>query len=175
MSRAVLLAVGCASVVVLVIGRAPAAGRPLVIWNATASAPEGLYRVSPARRLNVGDWLAVRPPAALGVWLSARGYLPSGALLIKQVAALPPAQVCRSNGLITANGRLVAHAASTDRWGRALPGWGGCRPLRASEVFLVNSAPGSLDSRYLGPFPRASIVGRVSPLWTLKAHADARS
>jgi type IV secretory pathway protease TraF len=42
-----------------------------------------------------------------------------------------------------------------------------CRPLRVGEVFLLNpDAPRSLDGRYFGPLPRASIVGRLHPLWT---------
>ena len=61
--------------------------RPQLVWNATASAPEGLYRLQADRPPAVGDWTAVRAPQPLAGWLERRGYLPDGVLLIKKVAA----------------------------------------------------------------------------------------
>ena len=34
---------------------------PILLWNASASAPEGLYLLVPADRLTVGQLIAVRP------------------------------------------------------------------------------------------------------------------
>ncbi len=149
---------------------APAAfpAPPRLVWNATASAPEGLYRLQLARRLSVGDWIAVRPPPVLATWLSARGYLPSGALLIKRVGALTPSHVCRDGDHVTINGATAAIAERRDRFGRPLPVWRGCMALGSDEVFVLNPAPGSLDSRYFGPLPRGRVVGRATPLWLLQ-------
>lgn len=138
---------------------------PVLIWNVTESAPVGLYRLRPVRKPPVGAWVAVEPPAALRTWLDGRGYLPSGALLIKQVAALPPSLVCRSGDAIHVDGMLAARALRADRAGRALPDWAGCRRLRSDEVFLLSAAPGSLDGRYFGPTTRQSIVGQAHLLW----------
>ena len=111
--------------------------RSAVIWNNTTSAPLGLYRVRSARALRVGDWLAVRPPPTLAAWLSARGYLPAGALLIKQVAALSPSRVCREGDRITVDGVLRGHVEAVDRWGRKLPVWRGCRALTPPIRLLI--------------------------------------
>lgn len=138
---------------------------PCLVWNVTASAPEGLYRLQWAFPWGAGDLVAVRPPAGLATWLDAQGYVPSGVLLIKRAAALAPARVCRLGDLITINSAPVATAREVDRFGRALPVWAGCRILTRDEVFLLNDAEGSLDSRYFGPVSRSGVVGPVTPVW----------
>lgn len=140
---------------------------PRWVWNATASAPEGLYDLHRDRPWGRDDLVAIRPPAPLAAWLNARDYAPSGVLLIKRVAALAPSKVCRDGTAITIDRAPAAQAEAYDHAGRLLPTWSGCRVLAADEVFLLNSAKGSLDSRYLGPLPRASVVGRVSPVWLI--------
>jgi type IV secretory pathway protease TraF len=82
--------------------------------------------------------------------------------------------VCRDGATVTIDRVAVARAELRDHAGRRLPVWSGCRVLAADDVFLLNPAEGSLDSRYLGPLPRASVVGRVAPLWLISEdrHAD---
>jgi type IV secretory pathway protease TraF len=142
---------------------APAA-RPRLLWNTTASAPIGLYRVAPEWPAARGTLVAVRPPAAMAIWLDSRGYAPAGAVLIKRVAALWPSTVCRAGAVVTVDGEPVGLAIARGRRGETLPRWSGCRRLRPDEVFLLNAAPGSLDGRYFGPLPRAAILGRAVPL-----------
>lgn len=141
---------------------------PRLVWNATASAPEGLYRVQPGQPPAVSDWAAVQPPKPLARWLHTRGYLPNGALLIKQVAAGAPSRVCRRGRAVTVDGRLLAFAESRDRLGRPLPVWRGCLVLSEHELFFLNPAAGSLDSRYFGALPRVAVVGRAQPLWLIQ-------
>ncbi|MFM1960398.1 MAG: Type secretory pathway, protease TraF [Pseudomonadota bacterium] len=141
---------------------------PQLVWNATASAPEGLYRLHADRPLAVGDWAALRASQPLAGWLHRRGYLPDGVLLIKKVAARAPSRVCRQEDAITVDGRLVASAASRDRVGRLLPVWRGCFVLGEHDLFLLNPAAGSLDSRYFGALPDAAVVGRAEPLWLIQ-------
>ncbi|MEF9600842.1 S26 family signal peptidase, partial [Paracoccus sp. PXZ] len=58
--------------------------------------------------------------------------------------------------------------------GRPLPTWRGCRVVGADEVFLMNRESGnSLDGRYFGPLPLASVTARIVPLWT-DADSDGR-
>jgi type IV secretory pathway protease TraF len=119
---------------------APAAidRRPMFIWNASASAPIGLYRVLPEDRLAIPDLVVVMPPAPLAALLADRGYLPRGVPLLK-------------------------------RSGRPLPVWQGCRMIADGEVFLMNwLSADSLDGRYFGSLPAASIVGRAVPIWTFE-------
>ena len=47
---------------------------PRLLWNASASVPIGLYFVSPAGTLHVGELVVVTPPEALAEFLSERGY-----------------------------------------------------------------------------------------------------
>jgi conjugative transfer signal peptidase TraF len=140
---------------------------PILIWNASASVPVGLYLVWPMERAAVADLVVVRPPEALAHFLADRGYLAPGVPLIKRVAARQGQVVCRDGGQISVDGAAVAQAHEIDQHGRALPSWSGCRVLHDGEVFLINQdTPDSLDGRYFGPLPTASIVGRALPLWT---------
>lgn len=148
-------------------------GPPQLVWNTTASAPEGLYILQRLDRPSVGTWVAASPPPALAAWLDRRDYLPAGALLIKQVAAVAPSRVCRAGAWVTIDGRLRARAESVDRLRRALPAWRGCQRLGAGEVFLLNRAEGSLDSRYFGPLPASAVRGRAVPLLTWSARDAA--
>lgn len=144
--------------------------RPWLIWNATASAPVGLYRVASRGPLRRGDLVVVQPPPALAHWLDVRGYAPLGVPLIKHIAALPPSVVCRTGATVTVDGQPVGLALPRGRRGEFLPRWSGCAHLGAGEVFLLNSAPGSLDSRYFGPLPRSAILGSATPLWVEGRH-----
>ena len=140
--------------------------QPRVIWNASASVPLGLYVATPADIIARGDLVLVRPSEALAAFLAERGYVARGVPLLKHVAALPPQVVCAEGTAITVDGETVAHRRMADRLGRVLPTWHGCHRLEPGEVFLLNPAqPDSLDGRYFGPLPRASIVARLRPVW----------
>lgn len=139
---------------------------PKVIWNASASVPTGLYAVQPAGVLSVAELVVVRPPEDLARFLAARRYLPQGVPLLKRVAAIPGQIVCRDKLTITVDGVTVGDALERDRQGRILPVWQGCRAVPAGEVFLMNQqSMDSLDGRYFGSLPVATIVGRAEPLW----------
>lgn len=137
----------------------------LLVWNASASAPIGLYRVDPFAPPRIGDRVVVDPPAPAADLLAARRYLPRGVPLIKTVAAVAPARVCRDAQTISVDDRPLALARSTDRQGRALPVWSGCRTLAMDEVFLLTAdVPDSLDGRYFGPTSRTAIRGVARPI-----------
>src|SRR5690606_39261355 len=72
-----------------------------LIWNASASAPIGLYSIEPDDRLEVTDLVAVDAPEPLVRFLAERGYLPPGVPLMKRIAGLPGQRVCRSGLAIT--------------------------------------------------------------------------
>ncbi|MGF1627273.1 MAG: S26 family signal peptidase [Alphaproteobacteria bacterium] len=153
----------------LVAGPAVVGPRPVLLWNASASVPIGLYRVRPASRLQVGDLVVVMPPEPLAHMLDEGGYLPRHLPLLKHVSALPGQRVCRTGTTILVDGDVRGTARTHDRRGRPLPVWQGCRVIAADAVFLMNDRPDSLDGRYFGPLPRAAIVGRASPIWTFGA------
>lgn len=140
---------------------------PRLIWNASASVPVGLYALRPVDTLTLGDLVAVDPPQALARFITARGYTGPDVPLLKQVAALPGQEVCRSGKTVAIDSIAVATALSRDSRGRNLPVWQGCRVIGADEIFLLNAGiRDSLDSRYFGPLPARSVIGRAVPLWT---------
>ncbi|MBB6192352.1 conjugative transfer signal peptidase TraF [Sphingobium wenxiniae] len=143
---------------------------PRVIWNASASAPLGLYRIRPDSDPPVGALVAVAPPERLGRWMAGRGYLGRGVLLLKHVTAKTGQRVCRMGVTVSVDGRVVAIALVRDRIGRPLPAWQGCRTLAAGELLLLNpDHPDSLDGRYFGPLPASTVLGRAIPILTRDA------
>ncbi|TGQ77329.1 MULTISPECIES: S26 family signal peptidase [unclassified Mesorhizobium] len=166
MSRAACLAAALASVIATV---APAVMEmpPLLLWNASASTPIGLYAIREIGAPTAGVLTVIEPPEAVARFTAERGYLPLGVPMLKHVEGLPGEEVCRVGRVITVNGLAVGAALERDRIGRALPDWQGCRIIAADEIFVMNpKVQDSLDGRYFGPFPASSIVGRALPLWT---------
>lgn len=144
---------------------------PVLIWNASASVPVGLYAVRSPGTLTIGELVVVQPPEPLAAFLANGGYLPLGAPLIKHVAALAGETVCRNGAAVSIDGVVLANAHERDHASRLLPVWSGCRRIVSSEVFLLNAGePASLDGRYFGTLPVSSIVGRAVPLWTGGSH-----
>jgi conjugative transfer signal peptidase TraF len=141
-----------------------------LIWNASASAPIGLYLIQPADDLDVTDLVAVAAPPLIAEFMSDRGYLPMGMPVMKRILALPGDTVCRCGLGIVAYGSTIGHARERDKAGRKMPVWQGCRRIGDDELFLMNfDVPDSVDGRYFGPFPRASVIGRAQPVWTDEA------
>lgn len=140
---------------------------PRVIWNASASAPLGLYRIEPDRDPARGALVAVTPSEPLARWMTARGYLGQHVPLLKHIAAKAGQRVCRVGVVLSIDGKSVVVALTRDRIGRPLPVWQGCRTLASGELLLLNpNHPDSLDGRYFGPLPAASVLGRAIPILT---------
>ena len=139
--------------------------RPLFVWNASASAPIGLYRVGrtdPA----TGDMVIAWPPAAARDFAARRHYLPINVPLVKRITAEPGDTVCALGPRIFVNGRRVARRLVRDGVGRPMPWWIGCVTLRQGAMFLLmTDSPASFDGRYFGPTKRGDIVGKATLLW----------
>ncbi|SMH40578.1 S26 family signal peptidase [Mesorhizobium australicum] len=137
------------------------------IWNASASAPVGLYTIDLDGPFEITDLVAINPSEPLASLFAERGYLPRGTLLIKRILAVSGQIVCRANLTITVDGIEVGAALERDRAGRDLPAWQGCRRVQRGEVFVMNwQVPDSLDGRYFGLTLTDQIIGRALPLWT---------
>ena len=137
--------------------------RPLAIWNASSSAPIGLYWVDP-NPPSAGDLAVVRLPARTAALAHRRGYLPHGVYLLKPVAAIGGDRVCRHGAHIFVRGAVLVRALAADSRQRPLPRWQGCRILRPGELFLLSHAPASFDARYFGPVQADDSVGRATPI-----------
>ncbi len=141
-----------------------------LIWNASASAPIGLYAVDRTNDLAVTDLVAVIAPPLIAEFMADRGYLPIGVAMMKRVLALPGETVCRQGLDISVYGSTIGNARERDNAGRKMPVWRGCRRINDDEIFLMNfDVPDSVDGRYFGPFPRSSVIGRALPVWTDEA------
>lgn len=139
---------------------------PVLVWNASASVPVGLYAVSSGTLPRVRDLVLVRLPEDARRLASDRRYLPSDTPAIKHVVAAGGDFVCMINGAIYINGRHRAGALHRDSRDRILKPWQGCLRLPADQIFLLNDAPASFDGRYFGPTPRTDVIGILTPLWT---------
>jgi conjugative transfer signal peptidase TraF len=158
-----LIALGVVSVV------APVFLQPhrMIVWNASASVPVGLYLLETIDGRYVSELVAVVPPEPLATFLAAGNYLPRGVPMLKHVLALPGQTVCRNGLVVTVDKVAVGMALQRDRQGRALPVWQGCRVVPEDALFLMNSrSADSLDGRYFGPLPRSAVTGRAHPVWT---------
>lgn len=138
---------------------------PRLVWNASASAPIGLWRITPGVSVGVGDHVLAQPPPAARRLAAQRHYLPANVPMIKAVAAVSGDTVCAVGPWIRINGRPVAMRRAADRKGRKLPWWSGCQRLSSGAIFLLNPAPDSFDGRYFGPLSRAAVIGKADPLW----------
>ncbi|MDQ8757468.1 S26 family signal peptidase [Sphingosinicella sp. LHD-64] len=158
MGAAGLLALGLAATIM-------APPRPRLVWNASPSAPIGLYAVvegAPA----AGDIVIAWPPASVRQLAARRHYLPANVPLVKRVAAGPGDRLCALGSGILVNGRRVARRLARDGAGRPMPWWRGCTRLRAGSWFLlVADSPASFDGRYFGPTGGRDMIGKARLLW----------
>jgi len=139
----------------------------MLLWNASASVPVGLYLIETTDTRYVSELVAVLPPEPLASYLEAGNYLPRGVPMLKHVLALPGQTVCRDGLVVTIDKVAVGMARERDRRGRSLPVWQGCRVVAEDALFLMNSrSADSLDGRYFGPLPRSAVTGRAHPVWT---------
>jgi conjugative transfer signal peptidase TraF len=139
---------------------------PRLVWNATASAPIGLYAVTPGAPVRVGDMVIARVPEPWRTLAAHRRYVPSNVPLVKRVAAGPGDEVCALGTLIFVNGAPMTVRRRRDGAGRLMPWWDGCARLHAHRYFLLmpgNAA--SFDGRYFGVTDETLLIGKARLLW----------
>jgi conjugative transfer signal peptidase TraF len=160
--RGLLLAVGCGCVAATIV----APPLPRLVWNASASAPIGLYAIAPGLAVGRGDMVIARTPLSVRALAASRHYIPANVPLVKRVAGVPGDRVCAAGATITVNGRPLATRRASDRLGRPLPWWTGCRTLRDGALLLVMAeTPDSFDGRYFGPSAASDVIGKATTLW----------
>lgn len=158
---------GALIAVISAIVLAPIAAPPIprLVWNVSASAPQGLWAVSPMAASSAGDMVVSRLPRVFRRLAAERRYLPANVPLIKRVAAVAGDEVCAFGRTITVNGRPVATRQVTDSRGRRMPFWLGCARLHGSQLFLLMDGPASFDGRYFGVSEGADLIGKARLLW----------
>ena len=138
----------------------------LLVWNASASSPIGLYALAPWRAAERGDMAVAWPAPAARELAAVRRYLPRNVPLVKQVSAVEGDRVCARGKMISVNGRPLARRATHDPAGRRLPWWSGCRRLEPGELFLLSPhQPLAFDGRYFGITQAWRVLGRATLAW----------
>lgn len=162
LGRGALTALGCACIAATIV----VPPLPRLVWNTSASAPVGLYRVEPGAAPARGDMVIARTPSAVRGLAALRHYVPLNVPLVKRVAGVAGDRVCAAAATITLNGRPIAARRARDTRGRTLPRWTGCRTLGAGTIFLLLAeAPDSFDGRYFGPTPVTDVIGKATLIW----------
>ncbi|MBB5987857.1 S26 family signal peptidase [Sphingobium lignivorans] len=159
--RMAVAAIGMA----IVLGSAVFPPAPRLVWNASASAPIGLYAVSPGGLAEPGDMVIARVPEPYRRLAATRRYLPINVPLVKRVKAAAGDEVCALGQEIFVNGRWIAERLVADGAGRRMPLWSGCVRLRGRQVFLLMDAQASFDGRYFGVTEGDDIIGKARLLW----------
>jgi len=147
---------------------------PQLLYNGSASEPEGWYVRSPAPPA-LGRLIAFRVPPAGRAY--ARAHLPSVARgsILKTIAAVQGDKVCAVHNVLSVNGRVLGQISVRDRQGRGLPQWRGCRPMGRGEYFVFSDRiANSFDSRYYGPVRQDDLIGVYRPLRGLGSPSGAR-
>jgi len=139
---------------------------PRLVWNASASAPIGLYAVTLGVPIDPGDMVIVRVPDPWRMLAARRRYIPANVPLVKHVAAAAGDEVCALGQEIFINGRRVAQRRLADAANRPMPWWSGCVRLRGRQLFLLmTNSSASFDGRYFGVTDGAQVIGKVRLLW----------
>lgn len=159
--RGVATAIICA----IVLASATLSPAPRLVWNASASAPIGLYAVSPAAYPQTGDMVVARLPKVFRRLAAERRYVPENVPLVKRVAAVAGDEVCASSLSVSVNGALVAERQDFDGMGRRMPFWLGCVRLSGRQVFLLMDTAASFDGRYFGLTEGSDVIGKAQLLW----------
>lgn len=144
---------------------------PRLVWNVSASAPVGLYVVSPGRAVAPGDMVVARTPLPVRRFAAVRRYLPQNVPLVKRVAAVAGQAVCALGAFVYVDGYPVAVRRPADGRGRPMPWWRGCVRLNHGAVLLLMERSDSFDGRYFGPTSTADVLGRARLIWAARPDA----
>ena len=139
---------------------------PRLVWNATASAPTGLYAVTRGVPIGRGDMVIARVPDPWRMLAARRRYIPANVPLVKHVAGAAGDEVCALGSQLFVNGKWAADRRAADAMGRPMPWWFGCVTLRGQQLLLLMmNSPASFDGRYFGVTSGAQVVGKARLLW----------
>jgi conjugative transfer signal peptidase TraF len=124
--------------------------------NLSPSVPYGLYLLRPVPAPLARGTLVLLPvPVAVRAWQ----WRP----LLKPVAAIAGDEVCIHDSGLWIAGQWYGEVYS-EAHGKGLPHQGGCQVVPEGAVFLASTQPKSLDGRYFGMTPTATLMARAVPL-----------
>lgn len=136
--------------------------KPLILYNPSASAEIGFYRLHKDHAPELGAQIAAYAPEWARRMADERGYLPYDYPLIKSVLAVEGDEICyHKSGVRVPNGSVIP-VQVRDRSGREMPVKSGCVVLGPDEYFIASpDVQAGFDSRYFGPVSIGNILGTV--------------
>lgn len=126
--------------------------------NVSSSVPRGLYWIrSLAMPVQPGDLVAFHVPRRPAWWQGST-------LMVKPVAGVAGDVACLYEKIFWVGPRnygpvVEAPSGPVGAWLH------GCQVVPEAAVVVASSSPRSFDSRYFGPLPEHTLVGRAVPLW----------
>ncbi len=139
--------------------------KPKLLYNPSASAPIGWYKLEDKSPPKVGDQVAAYAPDWARKLANERRYLPYEYPMIKTIWAGSGTKICTQNNRISVPNYPVITSLPQDSLGRDMPKLSGCFTLKTDEYFLVSpDVQAGFDSRYFGAVVGTDILGKVKYL-----------
>ena len=143
--------------------------KPVLLYNPSASAAIGWYRLSPDQPLKLGSQVAAFAPDWARELADERGYLPYDYPLIKTVWAVEGDEICYHDLSLSVPKYPDIDLLAQDVLGRDMPVLSGCTTLEEGQYMLLSpDVLTGFDSRYFGPVWLDNILGPVEYLGNRK-------
>ena len=137
-----------------------------LIYNPSASAPQGFYKIARKDHFIRGDFVAAQLPPPAIVLNNERRYLPENTPILKSVYGVPGDEICIHVGAVFVNETPIVMIEKEDSIGRQMHVREGCFLLQQGQYFLLSTRiKNSFDSRYFGPVGEYNILGVATPLF----------
>ena len=167
MLRNALIAMIITGAVVMTTAQVAFPPQPVLLYNPSASAPVGFYRLHKNNLPGLNAQVAAYAPEWARKLADERGYLPYDYPLIKTVLAVEGDEICYHKNGVSVPKHADISRQSQDALGRDMPAPSGCVTLKLDEYFLVSpDVQTGFDSRYFGPVTLDNILGEVEYLGT---------
>lgn len=139
-------------------------------FNASSSAPVGIWKISEATPVAVGKYVLICPPQHNvldnlirqgRMW---KGRCGSGTVpFIKEVAALGAGDFHVSDQGVVIDDKLIPETAPYP-WENLIPA--NPASIEPGEFIAIQTMHvGSIDSRYFGPLQVSDVIGVIEPIW----------
>lgn len=134
--------------------------------NCSPSVPKGIYKKIPVTEsLQKGDLVLMEIPEDMKVYVYDRGWLPHGAVLLKEVGGLSGDTYSVIEGIFFVNNEPIGRVFEKDRKGLPLPALNGSYVVNEGDFLPVATGIAtSFDGRYYGSVSQELIRGIAKPV-----------
>ena len=134
---------------------------PVIWWNFSPSAPEGIYVYTPNQKLNYGDYAVVKLPVNVPP-------LRKGHRMLKQVQGFP-----EDVYTVTGTFLVIRDRKYPISYKKTLPHLApGTFAIKQDSYLFLNNPDISFDSRYLGQIPKKDVLCKVNLLISFNTISD---